>query len=546
MDSFPFFVGSGRSGTTLIRAMFDAHPRMAIPDESKFLPAFVRRRRRYERASGLCSALFLEDLCKERWWRQLGLSRRTVLEAFDRDRPRDLADAVRLVYRLYAVSRGKDRYGDKSPSYIQHLPSLAELFPEACFVHIVRDGRDVVLSFLDADFGPGSVVEAALQWRDRVAQGTKTGRALGSDRYVEVRYEDLVQQPERTLVSLCAFVGLSFHPEMLSYFGREGGAASSDLYKYRHVRLPPTAGLRDWRSQMSPRDVAVFEEVAGGLLEQLGYERAGRQISVGTGVVVQTRLVDARLRRMKKRLPGLRRAGTEDGATPAPPILRGPPRDDYAEVLSLLLATEAGKEQTVASFRREVMRGRLLALDEVDGWVQQRAEANERSAAAGTLEYATRECWPLRQPTIAGGVLDRLRLLSVGLEERYGWEPHQAATFVLTDLPPLIAPLRARVVGGWPRSATTRIVLEVSPAVDPSRVMQHYEQVRRKLIPRGFPELDAKRLRLAAFVASHPDEDWSTLFDMWNGENPSWRYADPSGFKRDAQLTRGRLLEPPW
>lgn len=269
---FPFFVGAARSGTTLLRAMFDSRPDMAVPWESYFVVGLSRQLDRYQSNGGFAVDRFLDDLTGRhfpRWGLAAGEVRDAVLEG----RPGDYAEAVRLVFALYASRHGKTRYGDKTPDYVFSMPALAGLFPESRFVHIVRDGRDVALSLLDVTWGPGTVEEAALWWREATSAGRLAGRELGPDRYREVRYEDLVDDPPSVLRPLCRFLALEWTPQMLRYFERADELAGADLFPQHHQRLalPPTKGLRDWRSRMTPDQLAKFHSVAGDLLQELDY-----------------------------------------------------------------------------------------------------------------------------------------------------------------------------------------------------------------------------------------------------------------------------------
>ncbi|MFL5798038.1 MAG: sulfotransferase family protein [Actinomycetota bacterium] len=271
---FPFIVACGRSGTTMLRVMFEQHPDMAIPPESYFPVSFWRRRERYRVGGGFDLGAMAEDLVRHDRFLAWRLDQTVVRERLAGTAP-DFAEAVRRVYALYAEAHGKTRYGDKTPPFLMHLPLLAREFPEARFVHLVRDGRDVVLSLREQRFAPSSFAGAAEYWASRVRRGRGAGQRLGPDRYREVRYEDLVADPERELRRLCEFVELDFRPEMLAYRQEDlaripltermkaGGAASA-----------PGPSGRDWRSQMTPRQLAVVEVVAGDELEALGYERA--------------------------------------------------------------------------------------------------------------------------------------------------------------------------------------------------------------------------------------------------------------------------------
>ncbi|MEX0668086.1 MAG: sulfotransferase, partial [Acidimicrobiia bacterium] len=162
-----------------------------------------------------------------------------------------------------------------TPGYVLDLDLLARLFPEARFVHVIRDGRDVALSYLERRFGPGDLGQAALYWRRRVTAGQEGGARLGPHRYQELRYEELIDDPEGIVKRVCTFIHLEYDPSMLRYFERadELTAAAADPDAHQSLALPPTHGLRDWRTQMEPSDVALFEGLAGGTLASLGYDR---------------------------------------------------------------------------------------------------------------------------------------------------------------------------------------------------------------------------------------------------------------------------------
>ena len=131
-----------------------------------------------------------------------------------------MPDAVLALYLAYAHQQGKPRAGDKTPFHLLHIERLADAFPEARFVHIVRDGRDVVPSILGMSFGPDRFAEAVLFWQRRVEQGLDGGAALGPERYQEIRYEAMVTDPEAALRDLCPFIGLEYSDEMLRYHER--------------------------------------------------------------------------------------------------------------------------------------------------------------------------------------------------------------------------------------------------------------------------------------------------------------------------------------
>ena len=213
-----------------------------------------------------------------------------VTEALQRSSPTTYSDAIREVYELYAKKHGKPRYGDKTPRYSIDIPLLTSLFPEARFIHIIRDGRDVSLSLMDVRLGQGHVREAARLWRSRVTAARRSGQQVGPSRYREIRYEDLIDDPEAALRPLCAFIDVPFDPSILTYYSRVNDLPNPGLgIRYKpghqtHVGEPPRKGLRNWRTQMNRHDLAVFEADAGELLDELGYERGLRKVPIGTSI----------------------------------------------------------------------------------------------------------------------------------------------------------------------------------------------------------------------------------------------------------------------
>ncbi len=280
-------LGVRRSGTTLLRVMLDRNPALAIPDESYFVPQLARRH-----PSPVDPAAFADDLARLPSLVEWGLAPAQVTE---RLRPgMTTGEAIAAVFEAYAAERGKPRWGDKTPLYMQYLGLLERLFPDAVFVHLIRDGRDAALSFLAV---PGGVVTEgwghprdacgfACQWATEVRAAQRLGARVGPNRYAELRYEALVADPAAALRRVCGFAGLDYADEMLHYVGSTDSARKAHQQR---LNEPPRPGVRDWRTEMPPGERRRFEAVAGDLLDELGYETASRGTS-------RTRLASYRLR----------------------------------------------------------------------------------------------------------------------------------------------------------------------------------------------------------------------------------------------------------
>jgi hypothetical protein len=285
-EVFPFFVGVARSGTTLLRAMVDSHPDITIPPESWFVTELAACRRGYETPHGFDVERFATDVVSHERFARWGISEDDLRAAVRDAAPRDYCSAIRSVFSHWTIRQGKQRYGDKTPGYLTELALIAALFPEARFVHLIRDGRDVALSYSDELGVP--VVNAIRLWRGRVRAGREAGRALGDARYREIRYEDLVADPDATLRAVCTFIGLRFSDRMLRHWehAEQMLAGMPDRHHHRHVEWPPTVGLRDWRSQMPSHIARACGLQAGDLLDELGYEPGPPGFSLRSRVLV--------------------------------------------------------------------------------------------------------------------------------------------------------------------------------------------------------------------------------------------------------------------
>lgn len=288
-NPFLFVVGCPRSGTTLLQRMLDAHPQLAVANDTHFIPRALEavRPRVLEDDGALGDASMLPELVS--WVRgyyrfaRMGLDEPSFQQAAVS--AHSYREFVSLLYGQLARKRGKELGGEKTPDYVRHLPLLHRLFPWARIIHIIRDGRDVALSIMEwarrngRQKGPAKlalwreqpIAACALWWRWQVRSGRRARSALPEDAYHEVRYEALVADPEGALRSVVSILGLPFSDRMLSF--NDGKVRDQAGLSAKKAWLPPTPGLRDWRTQMKPTEAELFEALAGDLLSELGYPR---------------------------------------------------------------------------------------------------------------------------------------------------------------------------------------------------------------------------------------------------------------------------------
>lgn len=286
----PIIIGSPRSGTTLLRLMLDAHPDLAVPPETGFLLPCADLARRGTASRDDFFQTVTGYPAEAPGWRDFQIPDDTFRAALQAIEPFTVDDGIRAFYRLYASRFGKSRWGDKTPLYCLHLRSIEALLPEARFVHIIRDGRDVALSLRPLWFSPGRDIETlASHWRHCVTAGRQQGARCRH--YMEVRYEQLIEDSRGVLADICRFVDLEFDDRMLRYHelaperlrehqGRVRPDGSVVITReqrlgqqYRATLPPDRSRVFVWKQEM-PRDEQLrFEAIAGDALEDFGFAR---------------------------------------------------------------------------------------------------------------------------------------------------------------------------------------------------------------------------------------------------------------------------------
>ena len=317
--------------------MLNSHPDLAIPHETRILIDGYRRRAEWG------------DLAKPENRRRVA---RWVVERKESRHQRLTEDADELIermvaaaptigsvlsagFRLYADRHGKPRWGEKRPSVVLHLDIVFAMFPDAQYVNIVRDPRAAVASIREAGrqygWGAHDVPGGTDTWERSVRAADRWRRHLGADRFIELRYEDLVGDQAAALARIVAFLDLDTAglEAMLRYHETAG---PHDRTVKRLASTPVTTDrLRAWEQSLTPSEVALVERVLGGWMRRYGYEPAA------TGVDVPATLRRKhRRRRNAMRLEAAKRRGRDSwlqltyrrpvAAVPEPHCARAPTR----------------------------------------------------------------------------------------------------------------------------------------------------------------------------------------------------------------------------
>lgn len=265
-----FIVGMPRSGTKLLRDLLNRHPSIAIPDvETEFLPLLARRLRssgdlsRFNAFSRLCSDLSTLSYFE---FRKAQGRRIDPREWYENCKSYDAASIFEALVRLdTGTPIGNARiWGDKSPSYINDIELIDVLYPAGRIIHIVRDVRDYCVSIHKA-WGKDRL-RAAQRWADCITLAHRQGGALG-ERYIELRYEDLLREPETQLRRICKFLALDFVPEMTTL-----QRPSESVGRARGEVRIKSDNVGSFVDSLPSSLCSRIEAIAGEVMRNFGYE----------------------------------------------------------------------------------------------------------------------------------------------------------------------------------------------------------------------------------------------------------------------------------
>jgi hypothetical protein len=268
-------LGCPRSGTTLLRLMLNAHPRLAIPPETRFvLPVYFGRSQFGDLSDARNRRKLAEFLTGKKALRfadhdtDLEATRQAILEA-----PPTVGSALAAVFAQYAARFDKPRWGDKLPTYIEHVRPLLQMFPDAHLIHVLRDGRDCVGSLKRQEWSKRSTPDAIGVWNRAIDYGTKARSWVPASQWHEIRYEQLVSDPEGQLKELCRFLEEDFVADMLE--PAKVGAAVMPSRKGFHGMLSgavTTQSVGGWQKHLEPWESNLMHYVSGKRLRSLGYD----------------------------------------------------------------------------------------------------------------------------------------------------------------------------------------------------------------------------------------------------------------------------------
>ncbi len=267
---FVFVLGTGRSGTTLLQSLLDAHPNIVAPPETKFMAILYPRFgfvKKWEEKDILefVEALKMDPQFLEYWninWEQL------ISELMAIREPANFSIICKTVYcQMRRDKKNILLIADKNPLYILFIDKLSKLFPEARFIHIVRDPRAVINSSIQT-FGMSNYLFNANGWviQNSIIEQEKEKKP---SKYFTIQYEKLVENTEGTLKELCIFLDVPFTSEMLDHKIPDLSHNPQFEKKYlgkihKSLTVPVNnTNVNKWEKELKADDRKIIEQITG-------------------------------------------------------------------------------------------------------------------------------------------------------------------------------------------------------------------------------------------------------------------------------------------
>lgn len=269
------FVSSGRAGTTLLRSMLVAGGEIAIPPETVVMNFMALQFQAIQDIGWHnLSRLVISNLETQYNLPMWELDFAPVYEQAWKlpEKERSLARIIDLVFLHYAQQHAPHAvmWGDQTPRNIQRYQWLLKVFPKAKYLHVVRDGRDVIASFVQM----GSSLESKIeQWQYSVENAAAMKRMLPPDQFLEVRYEDLVSDTTQVLQQVSAFAGIQYSDTMLDYWKMPTTLEHKYKDYHRNLAKPVTnASVGRWKERLTADQQRIIQRELSDLLEANGYK----------------------------------------------------------------------------------------------------------------------------------------------------------------------------------------------------------------------------------------------------------------------------------
>jgi hypothetical protein len=299
VKDIPFFyiMGVPRSGTSLLRTLFDAHPNVVIPMECMVIKDLYGKYKNITHWDSNKISKLYKDLSGlyqiDNWTIDKEKVKTDLLRCEGANSFQDLIKVVYLNYVSFFRKSDILYIGDKNPSYASSPEYMMKIFPDAKIIHIIRDYRDNLISYREVGFGPPFDASIVYEWKRSYTKMMKLKQQLPESQIKTIRYEDIAFNPEQSMQDLCAFLSIPYHPEVFKFYEKKDQAYQNyppekikrfERWHKNLIKPIHTYRINMWKEKMSAHTNRLADVVAGECAEQAGYEKKYKKHNIQTGI----------------------------------------------------------------------------------------------------------------------------------------------------------------------------------------------------------------------------------------------------------------------
>ncbi len=257
-----FIVGVGRSGTSMLQSMLNAHKEITFPPETHFIRSYLSAKNKFENLKEklLCDP----DLLKLNLSLKKIFERNTNLDTFYKD-----------LLQEYMISQNKQYVGDKDPKNIEYLQLIHHIFPDAIVIHIYRDPRAVIASRMKAKWSENRPFwQHILAYKTQLNYGQKKGSKL-FENYIEIKYEKLLEETEEELTKVCHKLKLKYDPNMIEFYKSAGDVVQGEEILWKQNCFSPVMvqNIDKWKQELTEEQIKAIEFILSNEMNLLDYSK---------------------------------------------------------------------------------------------------------------------------------------------------------------------------------------------------------------------------------------------------------------------------------
>lgn len=257
-----FIVGVGRSGTSMLQSMLNAHREITFPPETHFIRTYLSKNSEFNSVK--------EEILNDSDLLKLDLPLKEIIENNS-----NLDDFYKDLLQEYMYKQGKKHVGDKDPKNIEYMQLIRKVFPQAIIIHIYRDPRAVIASRMKAKWSKDRPLwQHILAYKTQLNYGCEQGNKL-FENYIEIKYEKLLEETEEELKKLCKILDLKYDPNMIEFYKSSGDVVQGEEISWKQNCFNPVMlqNIDKWKNELSEAQIKDIEFVLEDEMKLLGYDQ---------------------------------------------------------------------------------------------------------------------------------------------------------------------------------------------------------------------------------------------------------------------------------